>query len=102
MNFCNLQQFVLLYFQDNVLFSKKDGHSKKPFPDGWKGENGLYSVGFAKRGLLGTSMDAERVAEDIELQWNLKDLKKMESVDHVPEIYQYHEVLVHLENGETS
>lgn len=90
------------WLKDNVLFSKKDGHSKKPFPDGWKGENGLYSVGFAKRGLLGTSMDAERVAEDIELQWNLKDLKKMESVDHVPEIYQYHEVLVHLENGETS
>lgn len=74
-------------FQDNVLFSKKDGHSKKPFPEGWKGENGLYSVGFAKRGLLGTSMDAERVAEDIELQWYLKDSKIItESVDQVPEI----------------
>lgn len=71
------------------MFSKKDGHSKKPFPEGWKGENGLYSVGFTKRGLLGTSMDAERVAEDIELQWNLKDSKTTESsVDHVSETYQ--------------
>lgn len=78
----------MLNFQDNVLFSKKDGHSKKPFPEGWKGENGLYSVGFAKRGLLGTSMDAERVAEDIELQWNLKDSRTMESTDNVSEIYQ--------------
>ncbi|KAJ8442437.1 hypothetical protein Cgig2_018714 [Carnegiea gigantea] len=48
---------------------QKDGYPVKPFPDGWKGENGLYAVGFTKRGLLGTSHDATRIAEDIERDW---------------------------------
>lgn len=51
------------------MFSKKDGYPTKPFPNGWKGENGLYAVGFTKRGLLGASMDAKRIAEDIERCW---------------------------------
>ncbi|KAL8171660.1 hypothetical protein V2J09_023464 [Rumex salicifolius] len=44
---------------------------KKPFPNGWKGEPGLYAVGFTKRGLLGASMDAMKIAEDIERNWRL-------------------------------
>ncbi|KAJ1391777.1 Pyridine nucleotide-disulfide oxidoreductase, class-II [Sesbania bispinosa] len=51
------------------MFSKEDGFPTKPFPNGWKGENGLYAVGFTKRGLLGASMDAKRIAEDIERCW---------------------------------
>ncbi|XP_027359196.1 indole-3-pyruvate monooxygenase YUCCA2-like [Abrus precatorius] len=51
------------------MFSEKDGLPRKPFPNGWKGENGLYAVGFTKRGLLGASIDAKRIAEDIELSW---------------------------------
>lgn len=51
------------------MFSEKDGLPRKPFPNGWKGENGLYAVGFTKRGLLGASMDAKRIAEDIERSW---------------------------------
>lgn len=51
------------------MFSEKDGLPRKPFPNGWKSERGLYAVGFAKRGLLGTSFDAKRIAEDIEHQW---------------------------------
>lgn len=47
------------------MFSEKDGMPKKAFPNGWKGENGLYAVGFTKRGLLGASIDAKRIAEDI-------------------------------------
>ncbi|XP_019707648.1 indole-3-pyruvate monooxygenase YUCCA1 isoform X2 [Elaeis guineensis] len=50
------------------LFTK-EGMAKAPFPDGWKGENGLYCVGFTKRGLLGTSSDALSIARDISLQW---------------------------------
>ncbi|KAF9672987.1 hypothetical protein SADUNF_Sadunf11G0101500 [Salix dunnii] len=46
-------------------FSEEDGFPKRPFPDGWKGERGLYAVGFTKRGILGTSMDAKRIAEHI-------------------------------------
>lgn len=51
------------------MFSKEDGLPRKPFPNGWKGECGLYAVGFTKRGLLGASMDAKRIAEDIERCW---------------------------------
>ncbi|KAK7319995.1 hypothetical protein RJT34_04724 [Clitoria ternatea] len=34
--------------------------------NGWKGENGLYAVGFTKRGLLGASIDAKRIAQHIQ------------------------------------
>lgn len=51
------------------MFSEKDGLPRRPFPNGWKGESGLYAVGFTKRGLLGASMDARQIAEDIERCW---------------------------------
>lgn len=51
------------------MFSKEDGLPKTPFPNGWKGECGLYAVGFTKRGILGASIDAKRIAEDIERCW---------------------------------
>ncbi|CAA0810633.1 Probable indole-3-pyruvate monooxygenase YUCCA4 [Striga hermonthica] len=50
-------------------FFTKDGMPKTPFPNGWKGENGLYAVGFTRRGLLGTSSDAVKIAKDISDQW---------------------------------
>ncbi|KAL1552469.1 putative indole-3-pyruvate monooxygenase YUCCA4 [Salvia divinorum] len=50
-------------------FFTKDGMPKTPFPCSWKGENGLYAVGFTRRGLLGTSSDAVNVAKDIADQW---------------------------------
>jgi len=62
----------MAYVQEGDMFSKEDGFPTKPFPNGWKGENGLYAVGFTKRGLLGTSMDAKRIAEDIERCWKAK------------------------------
>lgn len=54
-----------LITQERDFFSEKDGLPRKPFPNGWKGDCGLYAVGFTKRGLLGASMDAKRIAEDI-------------------------------------
>lgn len=51
------------------MFSEKDGLPRESFPNGWKGGCGLYAVGFTKRGLLGTSFDARKIAEDIELRW---------------------------------
>ncbi|KAI3946133.1 hypothetical protein MKX01_024889 [Papaver californicum] len=57
------------WLKEDEFFSKDDGYPKKPFPNGWKGKNGLYSVGFTKKGLLGASIDAQRVAEDIAHQW---------------------------------
>uniref|UniRef100_A0A7N0TLS8 Flavin-containing monooxygenase n=1 Tax=Kalanchoe fedtschenkoi TaxID=63787 RepID=A0A7N0TLS8_KALFE len=53
------------WLKSGNMFCEKDGLPKSPFPNGWKGEHGLYAVGFTKRGLLGASMDARRVAEDI-------------------------------------
>ncbi|GAB2223093.1 hypothetical protein Droror1_Dr00017230 [Drosera rotundifolia] len=57
------------WLNEKKMFSEKDGLPRRPFPNGWKGENGLYAVGFTKRGLLGTSMDATRIAMDIESCW---------------------------------
>ncbi|GLT80514.1 hypothetical protein SLA2020_519490 [Shorea laevis] len=50
-------------------FFTKDGMPRTPFPNGWKGENGLYTVGFTRRGLLGTASDAVKIARDVAEQW---------------------------------
>ncbi|CAD6237689.1 unnamed protein product [Miscanthus lutarioriparius] len=47
-----------------------EGMPRIPFPNGWKGKNGLYTVGFSQRGLLGASADALNIARDIHSQWN--------------------------------
>ncbi|KAL9338889.1 hypothetical protein Peur_067904 [Populus x canadensis] len=54
------------WLKEGDMFSEKDGFPRRPFPNGWKGECGLYAVGFTKRGILGASVDAIRIAEDIE------------------------------------
>uniref|UniRef100_A0ACD5VRC7 Uncharacterized protein n=1 Tax=Avena sativa TaxID=4498 RepID=A0ACD5VRC7_AVESA len=59
---------VPFWLKDQELFSEKDGLPRKAFPNGWKGERGLYSVGLTRRGLMGTSLDARRIAHDIEQQ----------------------------------
>uniref|UniRef100_A0A0E0LJW9 Flavin-containing monooxygenase n=1 Tax=Oryza punctata TaxID=4537 RepID=A0A0E0LJW9_ORYPU len=51
-------------------FFTQEGYPRVPFPDGWKGESGLYSVGFTRRGLSGVSSDAVKVAQDIAMAWN--------------------------------
>ncbi|KAL2544745.1 putative indole-3-pyruvate monooxygenase YUCCA4 [Forsythia ovata] len=52
-------------------FFTKDGMPKTAFPNGWRGENGLYVVGFTRRGLIGTSWDAVNIAGDIADQWRI-------------------------------
>lgn len=56
------------WLQANEFFSK-DGFPKQPFPNSWKGESGLYAVGFTRRGLSGASYDAVRVAGEIGRVW---------------------------------
>ncbi|CAD5332690.1 unnamed protein product [Arabidopsis thaliana] len=57
------------WLKENKMFSKKDGFPIQEFPEGWRGECGLYAVGFTKRGISGASMDAKRIAEDIHKCW---------------------------------
>ncbi|XP_051129814.1 indole-3-pyruvate monooxygenase YUCCA6-like [Andrographis paniculata] len=57
------------WLKETNMFSEKDGLPKRAFPNGWKGEDGLYAVGFTKRGLLGASMDAKNIADDIGSCW---------------------------------
>ncbi|KAL6995323.1 Indole-3-pyruvate monooxygenase YUCCA6 [Sarracenia purpurea var. burkii] len=57
------------WLKESQMFSEKDGLPRRPFPNGWKGQCGLYAVGFTKRGLLGSSMDAKQIAKDIERHW---------------------------------
>ncbi|XP_058095048.1 probable indole-3-pyruvate monooxygenase YUCCA5 [Magnolia sinica] len=56
------------WLKENDFFSKK-GFPRQPFPDGWKGNSGLYAVGFTRRGLSGASIDAMRIAQDIGKVW---------------------------------
>ncbi|KAJ8541574.1 hypothetical protein K7X08_002390 [Anisodus acutangulus] len=49
---------------DGVLFNE-NGMPKKRSPSHWKGEKGIYCVGFASAGLFGISSDAKNVVEDI-------------------------------------
>ncbi|KAK1266842.1 Indole-3-pyruvate monooxygenase YUCCA6 [Acorus gramineus] len=65
------------WLKESELFSEKDGLPRKPFPNGWKGERGLYAVGFSKAGLLGSSKDALRIAQDIDRSWKSISLLDM-------------------------
>jgi len=70
---CLINNTIYDKMQSRESFTK-DGMPKTPFPMGWKGENGLYTVGFTRRGLLGSASDAVKIAEDIADQWmSVKD-----------------------------
>ncbi|CAL4986326.1 unnamed protein product [Urochloa decumbens] len=53
------------WLQNGESMLNNDGLPKKEFPNHWKGANGLYCAGLAKRGLAGISMDAKNIANDI-------------------------------------
>ncbi|CAN1785311.1 Indole-3-pyruvate monooxygenase YUCCA6 [Linum perenne] len=57
------------WLKEGDMFSERDGFPRRPSPDTWKGESGLYAAGFAKRGILGASIDAQKIAQDIEKCW---------------------------------
>ncbi|XP_017239374.1 probable indole-3-pyruvate monooxygenase YUCCA9 [Daucus carota subsp. sativus] len=63
------------YWLQETEFFTKSGYPKTPFPNGWKGNTGLYAVGFTKRGLSGASSDAMKIAQDISRVWK-EDLKQ--------------------------
>eukprot|EP00268_Persea_americana_P011993 TRINITY_DN15027_c0_g1_i1.p1 TRINITY_DN15027_c0_g1~~TRINITY_DN15027_c0_g1_i1.p1 ORF type:complete len:117 (-),score=9.99 TRINITY_DN15027_c0_g1_i1:214-564(-) len=70
------------WLKGSDLFTPQ-GMPKMPFPSSWKGENGLYSVGFTMRGLLGASLDAMKIAGDIAQQWTTEDTKNITNTQFV-------------------
>ncbi|CAL0310412.1 unnamed protein product [Lupinus luteus] len=63
------------WLQEGEFFSK-NGYPKTPFPHGWKGNSGLYAVGFTKKGLSGSSSDAMNIAKDISKVWKQETKQK--------------------------
>lgn len=60
------KRIILFYrLQNGESMFKDDGFPKNYFPNHWRGENGLYCAGFARRGLAGIAMDAKNIANDI-------------------------------------
>lgn len=51
--------------QNGESMLNNEGLPNKEFPDHWKGENGLYCAGLARRGLAGIAIDAKNIANDI-------------------------------------
>ncbi|KAF8673449.1 hypothetical protein HU200_049016 [Digitaria exilis] len=54
-----------MWLKNGESMLNRDGLPKKEFPNHWKGANGLYCAGLAKRGLAGLAMDAKNIANDI-------------------------------------
>ncbi|GAB4851403.1 Probable indole-3-pyruvate monooxygenase YUCCA3 [Ancistrocladus abbreviatus] len=63
------------WLKESEFFSK-NGFPKAPFPNGWKGNAGLYAAGFTRKGLSGASEDAMKVAEDIGKIWKQETAQK--------------------------
>ncbi|KAM0940577.1 putative indole-3-pyruvate monooxygenase [Dioscorea sansibarensis] len=55
---------------DGGCLSNEEGLPKQRFPKHWKGMNGVYCAGLARRGLHGVPMDAQNIANDIKEQIN--------------------------------
>ncbi|CAL5202669.1 unnamed protein product [Lathyrus oleraceus] len=53
------------WLKDYQYALNEKGFPKNPFPKHWKGDNGLYCAGLARKGLFGVKKDAEAIAEDI-------------------------------------
>ncbi|CAN6677518.1 unnamed protein product [Malus baccata var. baccata] len=67
------------WLKENEFFSR-EGIPKNAFPNGWKGNAGLYAVGFTRRGLSGASLDAIGVSQDISKSWKEETKQKRKSV----------------------
>ena len=59
------QIICYLYAQNGESMLNRNGPPTKEYPNHWKGENGLYCAGLARRGLAGIAADAKNIANDI-------------------------------------
>lgn len=53
--------------QDGEFMLNETGMPKQSFPEHWKGRHGLYCAGLSRRGLPGVSMDAQNIANHINM-----------------------------------
>nr|GMD23610.1 probable indole-3-pyruvate monooxygenase YUCCA10 [Ipomoea batatas] len=53
------------WLQGDDYLLNEDGLPNPEFPMHWKGKNGLYCAGLARRGLYGISFDSQSIANDI-------------------------------------
>ncbi|XP_050226182.1 probable indole-3-pyruvate monooxygenase YUCCA11 [Mercurialis annua] len=58
---------VKYWLKDGESLFGDDGMPKRNLENKWKGENGLYAIGFGRNGLLAISRDAKNIAKDIKL-----------------------------------
>ncbi|XP_057964613.1 probable indole-3-pyruvate monooxygenase YUCCA10 isoform X1 [Malania oleifera] len=54
-----------MWLKGDSYLLNEDGIPKPSFPNHWKGKDGLYCAGLARRGLYGAAMDARNIAQDI-------------------------------------
>ncbi|KAE8808505.1 putative oxidoreductase czcO-like protein [Hordeum vulgare] len=54
-----------IWLENGESMLNGDGLPIKEYPNHWKGENGLYCAGLARRGLAGIAADAKNIANDI-------------------------------------
>ncbi|KAI4973634.1 hypothetical protein ZWY2020_041415 [Hordeum vulgare] len=62
-----------MWLKNDKSMLNSDGIPKNDFPNHWKGANGLYCVGFGRRGLVGIAHDATIVASDIHANIEMAD-----------------------------
>ncbi|CAM0884142.1 unnamed protein product [Alopecurus aequalis] len=54
-----------MWLKNGESMLNDNGLPTKEYPNHWKGENGLYCAGLARRGLAGIAADAKSIADDI-------------------------------------
>ncbi|CAN6475949.1 unnamed protein product [Victoria cruziana] len=53
------------WLKDDDGFFDESGFPAAGWPSQWKGNNGLYCIGFSRKGFYGIALDAKNVAQDI-------------------------------------
>ncbi|XP_047087764.1 probable indole-3-pyruvate monooxygenase YUCCA10 [Lolium rigidum] len=59
-----------MWLKNGESMLNDNGLPTKEYPNHWKGENGLYCAGLARRGLAGITADAKNIANDIKSMIN--------------------------------
>ncbi|XP_043720033.1 probable indole-3-pyruvate monooxygenase YUCCA10 [Telopea speciosissima] len=59
------QRITKKWLKDDDDLLDQDGIPKQSYPNHWKGKNGLYCAGLARKGLYGAAMDAQKITIDI-------------------------------------